>query len=160
MDLLHKIALNHANANDLIAQWKRDRETIVFTNGCFDILHSGHVLYLQEAAKLGTKLIVAINSDASVKRLKGEERPINDLLSRMTVIAALQSVDLVVSFDDDTPYDLIKNWMPNVLVKGGDWPVEKIIGHDVVLAAGGRVLSLSFKDGFSTTAIIEKMKKL
>lgn len=160
MTLLDKIVLDHQIAFKQVSEWKDKGEVIVFTNGCFDILHSGHVLYLEEAANQGTKLVVALNSDASVRRLKGKERPINDVQSRMTVIAALASVDMVISFEEDTPYHLIKESVPHVLVKGGDWPVEKIIGHDIVLASGGKVLSLTFQDGFSTTAIVEKMKKL
>lgn len=135
-------------------------EKIVFTNGCFDVLHRGHVEYLNEAKELGTKLIVGLNSDSSVKRLKGDERPINSELDRKFLLENLKSVDEVIIFNEDTPLELIKTLMPSVLVKGGDWPVEKIVGHEIVLASGGEVKSLSFKNGYSTTNTLEKIKSL
>lgn len=134
-------------------------ETIVFTNGCFDILHSGHVSYLNEAKSLGTKLVVGLNSDASVKRLKGEERPINSEQDRKFVLENLKAVDQVIIFEEDTPLNLIKEVKPNILVKGGDWAPDQIVGSDFVLENGGKVLSLSFKDGYSTTNTIEKISK-
>ncbi len=130
---------------------------IVFTNGCFDILHFGHVSYLEEAKSCGDVLILGLNSDDSVKRLKGESRPINSQLERAFVLCGLKAVDFVVIFDQDTPYDLIKLIKPNVLVKGGDWSPEQIIGSDIVLGLGGQVKSLLFQDGFSTTNLIEKI---
>ncbi|MEO0337464.1 MAG: D-glycero-beta-D-manno-heptose 1-phosphate adenylyltransferase [Pseudomonadota bacterium] len=130
---------------------------IVFTNGCFDLLHVGHVRYLQDAKALGDFLVVAVNSDASVKRLKGDSRPLQQDLDRAEILAALRSVDYVTIFEEDTPRDLIESLTPNVLVKGGDWPVEKIEGSQHVLSAGGEVRSLPFHDGRSTTKIIEKM---
>jgi len=130
---------------------------IVFTNGCFDILHFGHVSYLEEAKSCGDILILGLNSDDSVKRLKGESRPINSQLERAFVLCGLKAVDFVVIFDQDTPYDLIKLIKPNVLVKGGDWSPEQIIGSDIVLGLGGQVKSLLFQDGFSTTNLIEKI---
>jgi len=132
---------------------------IVFTNGCFDILHAGHVQYLQAAKALGDVLVVGLNSDASVKRLKGEYRPINNEHDRAIVIAALAAVDYVIIFNEDTPYELIKQIQPDVLVKGGDWAVEDIVGHDIVLAKGGVVKSLLFIEGQSTTSIIQRMQK-
>ena len=135
-------------------------EKVVFTNGCFDVLHRGHVEYLNEAKELGTKLIVGLNSDSSVKRLKGDERPINSELDRKFLLENLKSVDEVIIFNEDTPLELIKTLMPSVLVKGGDWPVEKIVGHEIVLASGGEVKSLSFKNGYSTTNTLEKIKSL
>lgn len=132
----------------------------VFTNGCFDILHSGHVQYLNEARALGDKLIVGLNSDLSVKRLKGEERPINTEDDRKFVLENLKAVDEVVIFGEDTPLELIELIKPDVLVKGGDWPIEKIVGHDFVTSSGGEVISLSFKDGYSTTSVLEQIKKL
>jgi len=132
----------------------------VFTNGCFDILHIGHVHYLNEAKSLGDKLVVGLNSDSSVKRLKGDERPINHELDRKFVLENLKAVDEVIIFDDDTPIELIKKINPDILVKGGDWPIEKIVGHEHVLANGGLVKSLSFKDGYSTTSTLEKIKKI
>ena len=132
---------------------------LVFTNGCFDILHSGHVSYLNEAKDQGDFLIVGLNSDASVKRLKGSERPINKEIDRKFVLENLKSIDCVEIFEEDTPYELIKAVMPNVLVKGGDWSADQIIGSDLVLANGGQVKSLSFKEGYSSTNIINQIKK-
>lgn len=132
---------------------------IVFTNGCFDILHRGHVSYLNEAKSLGDLLIIGVNSDASVKRLKGESRPINAEEDRKFVLQNLKSVDFVEIFDEDTPYSLIKTIQPDVLVKGGDWAVEKIVGHDIVKAKNGEVYSLNFVDGYSTTKVINLIQK-
>lgn len=131
---------------------------IVFTNGCFDILHSGHVSYLNEAKQQGDILVVGLNSDKSVKRLKGESRPVNSERDRKYLLENLKCVDLVIIFEEDTPYDLISTLKPKVLVKGGDWAVEQIVGHDVVLANGGVVKSLSFKDGYSTTNILAQVQ--
>lgn len=133
-------------------------QTIVMTNGCFDILHKGHVTYLKQARALGNKLIVAVNSDDSVKRLKGPTRPINSLNERMAVLAALGCVDYVVSFDEDTPHRLISHVLPNILVKGGDYKVEEIAGHKEVQANGGKVIIIPFVDGCSTTNIVKKIK--
>ena len=129
----------------------------VFTNGCFDILHVGHIRYLAEARALGNKLVVGINSDDSVKRLKGESRPINSQLNRREMLLALRCVDEVVIFEEDTPLNLIKKVNPDILVKGGDWSVENIVGSDFVIGNGGKVLSLPFHEGNSTTGIIEKI---
>ena len=134
-------------------------EKVVFTNGCFDIIHAGHVGYLEEAGSLGDRLIVAVNSDASVSRLKGAGRPINPLERRMAVLAGLESVDWVVSFSEDTPEALLNRIKPDVLVKGGDYQVNEIVGADMVKAAGGQVQVLSFIDELSTTAIVDKIKK-
>lgn len=133
---------------------KQKGERVVFTNGCFDILHPGHVSYLAQAKKLGDKLIVAVNSDASVARLKGPSRPINDLEHRMHVLGGLASVDWVVPFEEDTPARIIAALGPDVLVKGGDYTLDQIAGADSVLAAGGEVKVLNFEDGYSTTGII------
>ncbi len=130
---------------------------IVFTNGCFDILHRGHVHYLNEARRLGDRLVIGLNADASVKRLKGESRPINSELDRKFVIENLKCVDHVVIFHEDTPLELIKALRPQVLVKGGDWKIEQIVGAKEVIAAGGEVFSLSFVDGYSTTNTINKI---
>ncbi|MEN8170430.1 MAG: bifunctional D-glycero-beta-D-manno-heptose-7-phosphate kinase/D-glycero-beta-D-manno-heptose 1-phosphate adenylyltransferase HldE [Pseudomonadota bacterium] len=138
----------------LVQEAKAHGETVVMTNGCFDILHAGHVTYLEEAAQLGDRLIVAVNDDASVKRLKGEERPVNTQAKRMRVLAALDCVDWVVGFDDDTPTRLICGTVPNILVKGGDNDPDNIPGGDCVRAAGGQVMVMSFVDGCSTTSII------
>lgn len=139
--------------------WRMKGDRIVFTNGCFDILHRGHVEYLQEAAALGDRLVIGLNSDASVKRQnKGPERPLNDELSRAKVLGALRLVDAVVIFDQDTPLELIQAIGPDVLVKGGDWPESKIVGADLVKARGGSVHSLKLVDGFSTTGLVEKIR--
>ena len=134
-------------------------EKIVFTNGCFDIIHAGHVGYLEEARKLGHRLIVAINSDASVKRLKGEGRPINPVDRRMAVLAGLEAVDWVLYFEDDTPERLLRNLKPDVLVKGGDYREHQVIGGDIVKEYGGSVKVLSFIDSCSTTAIVNKIRQ-
>lgn len=132
----------------------------VFTNGCFDILHRGHVTYLAQARALGGSLIVGVNSDDSVRRLgKGTGRPINSQSNRMAVLAALESVDMVIGFDEDTPLKLIQLIQPHILVKGGDWAVDHIIGGQEVLARGGSVRTIPFLFGTSTTAIVEKIKK-
>lgn len=130
---------------------------IVFTNGCFDILHAGHVAYLNEAREQGDLLVVGLNSDSSVKRLKGEQRPINSERERKFVLENLKAVDLVEIFEEDTPLNLIKEICPNVLVKGGDWAIDQIVGSDFVLENGGEVKSLTFVDGFSTTNTIDKI---
>lgn len=134
---------------------------LVFTNGCFDILHRGHVTYLSQARSLGSSLIVAVNSDASVKRLgKGDERPVNPLEDRMALLAALECVTLVTWFDEDTPLQRILACQPDILVKGGDWPVDKIVGVPEVLARGGKVISIPFIHQCSTTALLEKIRRL
>lgn len=130
---------------------------VVFTNGCFDLLHAGHVAYLQEAASLGDFLIVGLNSDESVRRLKGDLRPINPQNERKAVLEGLACVDKVVIFEEDTPLQLIEQIKPDVLVKGGDWSPEQIVGSDFVLARGGQVRSLRFVQGLSSTNMIEKI---
>ena len=141
-----------------IAAWRARGHQVGFTNGCFDILHYGHLHYLAEARDLGERLVIGLNSGASVRRLKGPTRPINDELTRTHLLAALQVVDAVVIFDQDTPLELIRLVRPDILVKGGDWRPEQIIGSDIVLAQGGKVLSLPFIQGYSTTNIEQKIK--
>ncbi|MBN1142835.1 MAG: D-glycero-beta-D-manno-heptose 1-phosphate adenylyltransferase [Bacteroidales bacterium] len=131
---------------------------IVFTNGCFDVLHRGHITYLAKAASLGNALLIGLNTDASVKRLKGADRPLQDEDTRALVLASLGFVTAVVLFDEDTPYDLIKKIQPDVLVKGGEYKVEEIVGYDVVKGKGGTVLTIDMVEGFSSTGIIRKMK--
>ena len=132
---------------------------LVFTNGCFDILHRGHVTYLAQARSLGNSLIVALNTDSSVKRQnKGEDRPINTEANRLAVIAALESVSFVTLFDDDTPLELIKLIRPEILVKGGDWSAQNIVGHKEVLGSGGSVYSIPFLYATSTTKLIDKIR--
>lgn len=142
----------------LRSQWEKQRLRVVFTNGCFDILHEGHVRYLAEAKSLGDKLIVGLNSDASVTKLKGPSRPINTSKSRAIVLAGLESVDAVIVFEEETPFKLISLLHPDILVKGGDWKTEDIVGSDIVIEHGGKVFSLSFHEGYSTTLIEEKIK--
>lgn len=149
--------LNWSQIDEMLSVHKNDK--IVFTNGCFDIVHAGHVQYLSEAKELGDILIVGLNSDNSVRRLKGEMRPIVDEENRANVLLGLSSVDYVIIFDEDTPYKLIKKVNPNILVKGGDWAKKDIVGFDIVENNGGTVRSLSFKNGISSTKLIEKILK-
>jgi rfaE bifunctional protein nucleotidyltransferase chain/domain len=143
----------------IVAARQAAGQTIVFTNGCFDILHAGHVDLLEEAAREGDILVVALNSDDSVRGLKGPERPVNPQQQRARVLAALAVVDYVVLFDDPDPGHLITGLLPDVLVKGGDWSPETIIGADVVQASGGRIATIPLKYGASTTDIIKKVRK-
>lgn len=144
-------------AKHQVLNWKKQQEKIVFTNGCFDLLHYGHVHYLAVARALGDRLIVGLNSTTSVKRLKGIHRPINDDLTRQHLLASLECVSLVVEFEEDTPLELIQLLSPDTLVKGGDWKAEQIVGSDWVLSKGGNVQSLPFVEGYSTTNIEEKI---
>lgn len=137
---------------------KKKNEHVVFTNGCFDILHRGHVSYLQNARNLGDFLIVGVNSDHSVSRLKGPTRPIQNEEDRLFILAGLECVDAVVLFEEDTPIRLIEQLLPNVLVKGGDYVIEEIVGYDVVTKNGGLVTTLPFIDGKSTSNIVKKMQ--
>lgn len=143
----------------LVAQWHSLGEKIVFTNGCFDILHLGHVDYLEKARALGDHLVVGLNTDDSVRRFKGDERPVQDQNSRARIIAAFQFVDLVVLFNEDTPLQLISALKPDVLVKGSDYLAENIVGAEVVKKNGGEVKTIDFIPGYSTSRIIEKIKK-
>ena len=142
-----------------VAEWKRDGYSIAFTNGCFDILHAGHIASLSQAANEGDKLIVALNADSSVKNLKGEGRPVNNEGARAIVMAALQMVDAVVIFPEPTPKEIIIDLQPDVLVKGGDYTIEDIAGAKEVIAWGGRVAINPIVEGYSTTTIIERMRK-
>lgn len=151
--------LNLEQLKDLVTFEQQQGRRIVFTNGCFDILHAGHIKYLNEAAQQGDRLIVAVNSDASVKRLKGPERPINNEQDRMSVLASLKAVDWVVVFDEDTPESLLKTLLPNVLVKGGDYTVDQVVGAEIIEQHGGEVKVLSVQEGLSTTKIIESIKQ-
>jgi len=145
---------------DKISKLKREGKKIVFTNGVFDIIHRGHVEYLNEAKALGDYLIVGLNADVSVKRLKGDKRPVNKEEDRKFVMKNLKAVDDVIIFTEDTPYNLISKIIPDVLVKGGDWTEDKIVGSDIVKQNGGKVFSLKFVNNYSTTGIIEKIIKL
>jgi rfaE bifunctional protein nucleotidyltransferase chain/domain len=145
---------------ELLAKWRQQRLRLVFTNGCFDLLHLGHVDYLEKARQLGDKLIVGLNTDASVRRLKGPSRPLQDEMSRSRIMASLLFVDAVVLFDEDTPYELIRQVVPDILVKGDDYTVESIVGHDLVLQSGGDVKTISLVKGYSTSGIIDRIKGL
>ncbi|MCX7984126.1 MAG: D-glycero-beta-D-manno-heptose 1-phosphate adenylyltransferase [Bacteroidetes bacterium] len=142
---------------DIRKQLRREGKRVVFTNGCFDILHRGHVEYLQKARALGDVLVIGLNTDASVKRLKGPTRPIVPQDDRAAVLSALSAVDYVCYFDEDTPYELIKAIVPDVLVKGADWAIEDVVGRDVVESAGGVVKTIEFVPHRSTTSIIERI---
>lgn len=142
---------------EIVAGWRNAGDTIVFTNGCFDLLHYGHIHYLEAARMLGDRLVVGLNSAASVRRLKGPRRPINDELTRTHLLAALQCVDAVTVFEEDTPLHLIEQVLPDILVKGGDWQPEHIVGSALVLARGGQVRSLPFAEGYSTTNIEQRI---
>ncbi len=152
--------LNSADIKHRVKELKSEGRKIVFTNGCFDILHRGHAEYLEQAKSLGDVLVVAVNSDLSVKKLKGENRPVNKDQDRAFLIDRLKPVDIVTIFTEDTPYNLISEIVPDVLVKGGDWKEEDIVGSDIVKKNGGRVVSLKFVDSYSTTSIIDRMSKV
>lgn len=154
-----KIINNQARLKERVKVLKSRGKRIVFTNGCFDLLHYGHARYLEDARKKGDILIVALNSDASVRRIKGNKRPIVPLPERMRLIAALESVDYVATFNQDTPLELIKLIKPDVLVKGADWPLNRIVGGDIVHSYGGRVKSVRFIKGKSTTNLIKKIAR-
>jgi D-beta-D-heptose 7-phosphate kinase/D-beta-D-heptose 1-phosphate adenosyltransferase len=144
----------------LVARFGRPREArVVFTNGCFDLLHPGHVAYLDEARRMGDHLVVGVNTDASVRRLKGGSRPLVSQDDRALVLAALASVDAVTLFDEDTPLELLRELVPDVLVKGGDYDVGAIVGRDVVEAAGGEVTVLPYLPGYSTTTLLERIRR-
>lgn len=141
-----------------LKNWRVNGDVIVFTNGCFDILHQGHVEVLAKTADLGNRLIIGLNSDSSVKLLKGENRPINDENARALLLSALTFVDAVVLFSQQTPKQLIAEIRPNILAKGGDYSISEIAGHDIVQQDGGKVISIPLTDGFSSTNIIDKIK--
>jgi len=142
----------------LLKSWSEAGYKVVFTNGCFDILHRGHVEYLCHARDLGDKLVLGLNTDASVKRQgKSPERPVNDEKTRATILAGLECIDAIILFDEDTPYELIRFVQPDVLVKGNDYKAEEIVGYDIVSAKGGQVITIPLVQGFSTTKLIEKL---
>lgn len=142
----------------VLANWKQAGYSVVFTNGCFDLVHRGHIDSLAKAAGLGDKLIVGLNSDVSVRILKGNDRPLIDQHSRAILLASLLMVDAVILFGEETPYELVKSILPDILVKGSEYQIEEISGYDVVLASGGRVERIELTHGFSTSDIIEKIK--
>lgn len=156
--ILAKIHTSNQDLAQLVKQWQHEGKKVVFTNGCFDLLHRGHVDYLAKAADCGNKLIIGVNTDASVSTLKGPSRPIQDQQSRLQILASLQCVDAVILFDEQTPYNLIKTIEPDVLVKGSDYEPKNIVGYDVVTAKGGEVKTIDFIPGFSTSDIERKIK--
>lgn len=157
LDFLHAKVVDRSEFVRRIGVWKSEGKTVVFTNGCFDLLHKGHVEYLSRASDLGDVLVVALNTDRSVAALKGPSRPLQNEDSRALVMASLGAVSLVTLFEEDTPESLITEAMPQVLVKGSDYRPEEIAGGQAVLAAGGRVLTIELTPGFSTTSIIDRM---
>ena len=159
-DIIQKKIFSLAALQSSIFGWKLLGKKIAFTNGCFDILHRGHIFSLSQAAREADILIVGVNSDASTKRLKGDGRPINDEQSRALLLASLIITDAVILFEEDTPHELIKAIMPDVLVKGGDYTIEQIVGSKEVLANGGRVVINPIVEGYSTTGIIDKIHRL
>jgi rfaE bifunctional protein nucleotidyltransferase chain/domain len=151
--------LSEENLNILINEWREKNQKIVFTNGCFDLLHLGHIDYLAKAKDLGDKLIIGVNTDDSVRRLKGVYRPLQDENSRLHILAALEFVDAVILFNEDTPYELIKKIQPDVLVKGADYKIEDIVGYDIVTSRGGSVKTIEYLEGYSTTSIEQRILK-
>lgn len=143
---------------EIVQTWQNQGQKIVFTNGCFDLMHTGHITYLAKAADLGDKLIVGLNADVSVKKLKGEDRPVNNEIARASLLAALFFVDAVVLFEEETPLNLITTLMPDILAKGGDYQVENIVGATEVISHGGEVKIIDFVAGFSSSALIDKIK--
>lgn len=139
--------------------WRSQGQKIVFTNGCFDLLHLGHVDYLEKARQLGDKLVLGLNTDASISRIKGPSRPLQDEMSRARIMASLLFIDAVVLFDENTPLELIEAVQPDILVKGDDYTIESIVGHEVVLGRGGEVRTVPLVKGYSTTNIVKKIEK-
>lgn len=158
LEKIYDKILDNKSLEEKLDLWREKGKTIVFSNGCFDILHRGHVEYLSKAADLGDVLIIGLNTDASVKRIKGPSRPVNDEKARAVVLAALEFVDAIMLFEEDTPYNLIKRIQPDVLVKGKDYKAEEIVGYDIVTNKGGKVETIELVEGFSTTKTIGLMK--
>lgn len=142
-----------------VNNWNKSGKKIVFTNGCFDLIHRGHIDYLSKAADLGDILVIGLNTDSSVRRLKGNSRPINDEYSRALVLASMCFIDCIIYFDDDTPYNLIKQIQPDFLVKGSDYKIEDIVGYDIVQAKNGKIVTIDYVEGYSTTNIENKILK-
>jgi len=159
LEVIKNKIYNAETLTRMLAMWRFQDKKVVFTNGCFDILHLGHIDYLSKAKDLGDVLIVGVNTDESVKRLKGESRPLTDEVSRSIIMASLQFVDAVVLFGEDTPYELLKEVQPDTLVKGKDYREEEVVGYDIVKKKGGRVITLDLLEGYSTTAIELRIKQ-
>ncbi|MCF8230461.1 MAG: D-glycero-beta-D-manno-heptose 1-phosphate adenylyltransferase [Bacteroidales bacterium] len=158
IELIRSKIIKKNELERLLNIWRFQGKKLVFTNGCFDILHLGHIDYLSKAKDQGDVLIIGLNTDASVKRIKGSNRPVNDEQARSMILASLRFVDVVVFFDEDTPYDLISFVKPDILVKGSDYKVEEIVGYDIVKNNGGQIITLDLAAGYSTTGILEKIK--
>ena len=159
IDYINQKILTQEKLHKTLQIWRLFNKKIVFTNGCFDLLHYGHIHYLAEAKSLGDKLVIGLNSDASISRIKGPDRPIKDEASRSLLLASLEFVDGVILFEEDDPLNLITEVMPDILVKGADYQVNQIIGADVVRSNGGQIQTLTFKEGYSTSKLVEKIKK-
>jgi D-glycero-beta-D-manno-heptose 1-phosphate adenylyltransferase len=157
--LLQSKITSKSELESQLKSWRSHDQKIVFTNGCFDLLHLGHVDYLAKARDLGDRLIIGLNTDASVQELKGPSRPVKDELSRAHILAAMQFVDAVIFFEEETPIDLISWLNPDVLVKGGDYTIEGIVGYEIVLANGGEVQTIAFVEGYSSSKLIDKIIK-
>ena len=157
--LLQSKITSKSELESQLISWRSHDQKIVFTNGCFDLLHLGHVDYLAKARDLGDRLIIGLNTDASVQELKGPSRPVKDELSRAHILAAMQFVDAVIFFEEETPIDLISWVNPDVLVKGGDYTIEGIVGYEIVLANGGEVQTIAFVEGYSSSKLIDKIIK-
>jgi len=157
IDAVQRKIVSWANLALQLDVWREQHKKIVFTNGCFDIIHFGHIDYLSKAADMGDVLVLGLNTDASVSRIKGSERPIQDEHSRSFIMASLQFVDVVVLFDEPTPYNLINLVQPDILVKGKDYCVEDVVGYEIVTAKGGRVETVELVEGYSTTTVIQKI---
>jgi D-glycero-beta-D-manno-heptose 1-phosphate adenylyltransferase len=155
--LQQKIVYDYQELTNYLALWRFKDQKVVFTNGCFDILHRGHVEYLAKAASLADIMVVGLNTDSSVTRLKGSKRPVQDETSRAMILASLSFISKVVLFDEDTPYELIKFIQPDILVKGSDYKAEDIVGYDIIKAKNGEVVTIDLVDGYSTTAIVRKL---
>jgi rfaE bifunctional protein nucleotidyltransferase chain/domain len=160
LDLIKLKIMDIASLKRQLAVWHFLRKKIVFTNGCFDIIHQGHIDYLAKAKDLGNILVIGLNTDESVRRIKGDNRPVNDQNSRALVLASLRFVDVVILFDEDTPYNMIKEIKPDILVKGSDYKTKEIVGADIVKESGGIITTIDFLEGYSTSAIIEKIKQI
>jgi len=158
LDVIHSKILSREELKRHLATWRFKGKKVVFTNGCFDIIHRGHIDYLSKAADQGDVLVVGLNTDSSVSRIKGISRPIQDEVSRAIILASLLFVDAIALFDEDIPYNLIKLVQPDVLVKGSDYQAEKIVGYDIVTAKGGKVVTIDLVKGYSTSLIEQKIK--
>ncbi|MFZ4796019.1 MAG: D-glycero-beta-D-manno-heptose 1-phosphate adenylyltransferase [Bacteroidia bacterium] len=159
IELLNSKIFTWETLKSQVAEWQKQGKKIVFSNGCFDLVHKGHIDYLNRASDLGDVLVMGLNTDESVSKLKGPHRPIQDEQSRLTIIAALQCVNAVVLFDEETPYNLIELVQPDVLVKGSDYKPENIVGYDIVIAKGGQVKTIDYLPGFSTSGIEKRIKE-